>query len=374
MKETDILFFELIRVAIGTQESLSRLPSEAEWEELFEMAVKQSLVGVCFVGLHTLGADSDEGYTQIGMSEDLFFDWMGMAAQINMKNDLVNEQCVELQAKLFESGFRNCILKGQGVATLYGEELSGFHQSGDIDMLVDCNYKKAALFVSSVVGKDVKWAYKDFRLEMFEDTEVELHIKPGLMFNPFHNHRWQKWYADNRELVFGCNPDGQLNTPSIEFNSIYILQHCYMHLFESGIGLRQFMDYYFVLKTLYNSSSKCRTIENFQSLVKQYGMTRFARGVMYIMESVFGFERECLLCEPDANEGEFLLKEIMQGGNFGKFDDRFKTKSGDKEDQMKRFVKRSCLLVGHYPQEALLMLGYFVWHYIVKKIRNKLVI
>ena len=57
------IFFELIRVAIGTQESpstglragLSRLPSEAEWEELFEMAVKQSLVGICFTGMHTLG-------------------------------------------------------------------------------------------------------------------------------------------------------------------------------------------------------------------------------------------------------------------------------------------------------------------------------
>lgn len=366
----DTLFFELVRVAIGTQESLSRLPSEAEWEELFEMAVKQSLVGVCFCGIHQLGADSDEGYINIGMSEDLYFDWMGMAAQINMKNELVNRQCVELQKRLEAEGLRSSVLKGQGVATLYGEDLRGFRQSGDIDMLVDCDYKRAAQFVSSVVGKDVEWAYKDIRLEMFEDTEVELHIKPGLMFNPFHNHRWQKWYADNKELVFGSKTDSQLNTPSIEFNSIYILQHCYMHLFESGIGLRQFMDYYFVLKALSNSHSKCVTVENFQSLVKQFGMTRFACGVMYIMESVFGLERECLLCEPDAKEGEFLLNEIMQGGNFGKFDDRFKKAIGDKKDQMKRFVKRSCLLVGHYPQEALWMPRYFVWHYITKIING----
>lgn len=45
MIQTDSLFYQLIRVAIGTQEppstglraGLSRLPSEAEWEELFEM-------------------------------------------------------------------------------------------------------------------------------------------------------------------------------------------------------------------------------------------------------------------------------------------------------------------------------------------------
>ena len=93
MTELEQIFFELIRVSIGTQDLLSRLPSETEWEKLFEMAVKQSLVGVCFVGLHTLG----DGFTKIGMSEELFFDWMGMAAQINMKNDVINEKCVELQ-------------------------------------------------------------------------------------------------------------------------------------------------------------------------------------------------------------------------------------------------------------------------------------
>lgn len=44
--------------------SLSRLPSEAEWEKLLDMAVKQSLIGICFVGLHSPGADSDDGFTK----------------------------------------------------------------------------------------------------------------------------------------------------------------------------------------------------------------------------------------------------------------------------------------------------------------------
>ena len=119
MSNINELFFDLIRVSIGTQNTLSRLPSEAEWEELFEMAVKQSLVGVCFAALQRLGADADEGFARIGMSEDLYFDWMGTAAQINMKNELVNRQCVELQKRLTAEGFRSSILKGQGVAALY---------------------------------------------------------------------------------------------------------------------------------------------------------------------------------------------------------------------------------------------------------------
>ena len=37
------LFFELIRVALGTQETLSRPPSKVEWTELYAMSKKQSL-------------------------------------------------------------------------------------------------------------------------------------------------------------------------------------------------------------------------------------------------------------------------------------------------------------------------------------------
>lgn len=37
------------------------------------------------------GADSDEGDAQIGMCEDLFFDWMGMAAQINKRNEMMDD-------------------------------------------------------------------------------------------------------------------------------------------------------------------------------------------------------------------------------------------------------------------------------------------
>ena len=44
-------FFELIQVAIGTRICLSHTPSADEWGELYAMAMKQSLVGVCFAGV-----------------------------------------------------------------------------------------------------------------------------------------------------------------------------------------------------------------------------------------------------------------------------------------------------------------------------------
>ena len=40
-------FFDLIRVAVGTQNCLSHTPTADEWGKLYDMAKKQSLVGVC---------------------------------------------------------------------------------------------------------------------------------------------------------------------------------------------------------------------------------------------------------------------------------------------------------------------------------------
>lgn len=81
------LFFELIRVAICTQDSLSYIPKPKEWIVLYDMAKKQSLVGVCFAALQRLGAKADEGFTHIGISEMLYLTWMGMAAKIQQKNE-----------------------------------------------------------------------------------------------------------------------------------------------------------------------------------------------------------------------------------------------------------------------------------------------
>lgn len=76
------IFYELIRVAIGTQDGLLRQPSQKEWKALYDMAKKQSLVGVCFAALQCLGADADEGFARIGICEMLYLTWMGMTAKI----------------------------------------------------------------------------------------------------------------------------------------------------------------------------------------------------------------------------------------------------------------------------------------------------
>ena len=123
------LFFELIQVALGVRICLSRTPNDMEWKALYDMAKKQSLVGVCFAGVQRLQQQRQE------TPEMLYLTWMGMAAKIQQRNEVVDQQCKELWNVLHEAGFDAAVMKGQAIGCYYGE-LSQLRQSGDIDVWV----------------------------------------------------------------------------------------------------------------------------------------------------------------------------------------------------------------------------------------------
>ena len=191
----NILFFELIQVAIGARICLSYAPSPDEWGELYAMAKKQSLVGVCFAGVQKLQTQKQE------LPEMLYLTWMGMAAKIQQRNEVVNRQCTELDKRLKSEGYSYCILKGQGIASLYDEHLRGLRQSGDIDVWIlqnkgETKKERIDRVVRYAKGFDPNshFSGKHIDLSVFSDTEVELHVTPAKMNCPKRNRWLQKWF------------------------------------------------------------------------------------------------------------------------------------------------------------------------------------
>ena len=72
--------------------------------ELYAMAKKQSLVGVCFAGVQRLQQQRQE------TPEMLYLTWMGMAAKIQQRNEVVDQQCKELWNVLHEAGFDAAVM------------------------------------------------------------------------------------------------------------------------------------------------------------------------------------------------------------------------------------------------------------------------
>lgn len=366
MNNINELFFSLIRVAIGTQDTLPHAPSKEEWMELYAMAKKQSLVGIAFAAIQRIANDNhdddDNNHSASGkasedlepcevlakywnMPEMLYLKWMGMAAKIQQRNEIVNKQCIALQKKLADDGLRSCILKGQGVASLYGDYLSGLRQSGDIDVWVDASKEKIVNW-AKMVGMTEEPGYLHVGVRCFDGTEVELHYRPTYMRSLRHNKRLQDFCEEHKS---DWTERHGMIVPSWEFDVVYQLSHIYRHLFGLGVGLRQLMDYYW---TLSNSPVKG---ENFdlQKTLKYLGFYDFAGAVMYVMYEVFHIDEHYMICPIDEKRGKMLLRQVMQTGNFGKMDTEQKEARSTTMGSVKYKMSQWLELVRFYPEETL---------------------
>lgn len=350
------LFFELVRVSLSTLDDLSRTPSAQEWNILYANAGKQALLGVCFAGVQLLKKRGCESVKNLPQA--LLLQWLGMAVHIQQRNELMDKLSAGMWKKLDKAGLDAALLKGQGIALLYGD-MAGLRQSGDIDMWVKGGFGKMNEYIQSTCPSE-DFAYHRFHYNIYKGTEVELHFRPTLMRNLFDNRKLQRWCAECPDFVM---TEKGFAVPPACFNRIFILTHIYRHFLFEGVGLRQIMDYFFVLKT---DKANERENENDIRLLTDLRMKRFAEAVMWVLYECFGLDEDCLLCQPNEKEGRFLLAEIMQTGNFGQGDTRYKGSS-----KFKMMTRHNIHLLIHYPSEVVWTPIWLVYHKIWKSVKGR---
>lgn len=167
-KEIDSKFFKLLRFCIGPSSVFDELLDEEEWNAVHRIAEKQGLVGVLFDGIVRL----DKKH---GPKGSLLFKWIGEAQSIRMRNVLLYGKSAEIAGMLKEDGFRNCILKGQGLSMLY---LNPYMRTpGDIDIWVEGGREKVLDYVNSKCsGQTMRYHQVDYPI--FKDVPVEVHFTP----------------------------------------------------------------------------------------------------------------------------------------------------------------------------------------------------
>ena len=235
------IFFDFLRFCIGSAKEIPDSLKEADWKELYAIAKKQALLGVLFYGIQRLPKE-------LAPEQKLLMQWMAMAEMIRKQNIKLFQDSLKVYQNFENEGFANCILKGQGNALLYPDPY--MRTPGDIDIYLSGGRRKIMKYVDQVCPNQVmRYHHVDFPVMK---TAIEVHFTPSYMFCPIHNRRMQKWF----EEVMGeqCNhrvslPDGygEIHVPQVSFNVIYILSHLYRHIFTEGIGLRQLLDYYYVV-------------------------------------------------------------------------------------------------------------------------------
>ena len=246
-------FFAFLRYCLGYKMDMSRVVAGMNWQELYSFASKQAILGLCFEGIERLGKEYPEELRLNPIGRELLMTWMGKAQQIRRQNMKVNAVAGKLFPMLREDGMRCCVLKGQGNALMYPNPYS--RTPGDIDVWINASRERIMEYAQKrfELGDDIRLQHLETSLD---SVSVELHFFPCSMNNPIYHIRLQKWFRRNADLqcshIVGL-PDGagDIAIPTTAFNVIYQLTHLYHHFFDEGIGMRQIIDYYYVVCDFY---------------------------------------------------------------------------------------------------------------------------
>ena len=347
------IFFDFLRFSISSDSVPPSSLKGADWKELYAIAQKQCLVGVLFDGIKKLPAE------YVGMKKELLLQWMAESQMLVKANVRLNDAAIQVSEWFRKKGFRTCILKGQGNALMYPNPYS--RTPGDIDIWVEGGDKRVISFVRSISPHE-KACYHHIEFPSYKGVEVEVHYRPSFLLCFWHNRKLQKYYERVKEEQFShrvmLEEQGEIAIPTVEFNLIFQLTHIFSHLMNEGIGLRQILDYYYVL--ISDDLSLIR--DRVQKELKELGLWKFAGGIMYIMQVVFGMPASRLIVPPNEKYGRFVLNEVLEAGNFGRHNARNRFGRSQLGHNLQR-VYRDIRLVRYFPGEALCEPLFRIWHF-----------
>ena len=358
-------YFRFLRFSLGLCDGREFLVGESlrgfDWRSFFRFTQEQALLGVVFDGVQNLPKE-------VAPKQDLLLTWMGHSQKIKMRNLLLNKATAHIFQKIKSEGFRCCILKGQGNALMYPNPYARI--PGDVDVWVNASREEVRR-LAVMLAKDKENIGKESlnHIEMsVNGIAVELHATPAILNNPIYNHRLQKWLKRNADLQYSnvvSLPDGvgDVAVPTLAFNIIYQLFHLYHHYLFEGIGLRQFVDYYFVVSKWHTDLTDLTDLAALQRDLRHLGLYGFVGAVMYVLHEVLGLAEDKMIVPMDEKRGRLLLEEILAGGNFGHHAAKNHRGSMTWRHNLYR-LQKDWKLMRYYPGECMAEPFYRLWHFL----------
>lgn len=306
------LFFELMQVSTGQLDCLSRGPSPEEWQELHALALEQDVVGACYQGAVRL---FDYG---LRAPQDLILDWMNEAEDLREQCQLTEQRYQTLLKKISERSLRFTVIGGQGMTYYYCEDLSDLRKPDGMDIFVSGGQERVTKFVKLTGQQEIRDDGNLAFLETWDDTQVRLYYGLRVGNSSGKTKKLNQWLRQNESHLFRY--DGELVIPSPVMSAVLMLLSIYNQYMNHSLTMRALMDYYFIL---HHSDGKFETFRGgltFDDVMKSLGLSRFARGVMWLMQEVMGLERPYMPGESLEEEGRFLLGEISnENGLFARW-------------------------------------------------------
>ena len=371
------IYLEFLRYCLDGTSTLPESSNKINWMEMIDWAESHAIVGVVYGGISDGRSQREDGRSLLHISFEDLMEWVSYAQYIEEQNKLVNLRCVEIVDEFRNDGFDCVVLKGQGNALMYPNPL--LRTSGDIDLWLmpksdgGCKKDDVREIIRYVRSKNPagKTVYHHIDYGLYKDVEVEVHYRPSFLNNLIANRRLQRFLMSEGSKTEEVDlPDGagRIAVPSWTFNVVFQLSHIYRHFIQSGLGLRQMIDYFYLLKT--NTNLQLDGVNgtnntNIPELLKRLGLMEIAGAVMWVLKEVLGLDERYLIAPVDERRGQFLLEEIMEGGNFGmgmRSDAGWLSADTAIGRNFLR-LKRDMKLVRYFPSECLWEPIFRLWHF-----------
>ncbi len=274
------------------------LPSEADWQEVYEEAVSQSVAPIAY--------DGTAGIADI--PKEVLKEFKDYSLAVFLQNDSVLKGQQSVVELLQENDIAYAILKGASVARYYSKP--ELRTLGDVDVLVSkadfentkkllvehgytftreeqnhfhCNFKKHNVIFEL-----------HFEMSDFPPTKLGSDLKAELVNATEHTQK------------VTCFSQAFCSLETL-YQAVSLLLHTERHLIADGIGIRQLLDF----GMFCYENPEFLNDENHAEFLKKYGLYKLA------VVSQELFEKYFLDKQIESQSADLLFEVALKKGNFG---------------------------------------------------------
>lgn len=308
-------FLALLSAGLGNEALDKEFLVNVDWQRIASIAKSQTVLSIILDGLTTQKILKPDRLT--------LMEWVGLQRAIEAENDRQNLAVTDVIKKYRAACLDPILLKGQSVAIYY--DTPRHRQPGDIDLYLHDGYERANALAESWTGavKHEETIYhKSYSVK---GIELENHKEYVLFYSKHNEERWG--YVRN-ELLKDCTEsfllrlnngdESYIKTFNPQMNAIYLYLHLQHHLLQTGIGLRQICDW----ACLWKKREKDIDKDLFLKIVDILPIKRCMTALTWIVVNYLGLDEGIIPLDIKTDiarkDGEFLLRDILDSGNFGR--------------------------------------------------------
>ena len=359
MQQAIEILFLLLRAALHP-ERREQLDDRVvpDWPMIYRLATEQGVSAVAWDGLQRLRAQG--ALTQaMELPLRLKLQWALQVEGIEKRYADQLRSATELATLFAREGIRTTVLKGFSLSELYPVPMH--RECGDLDCFLGDDYERGNR-CAEVAGGAVERSYYKHAHITYKGLAVENHRFCTAIRGRSERKALERRLQQLLSLSDGKRiADTALESPSADFNALFLTAHGFFHFLNEGVKLRHLCDWMLLVKCCGSEIDW----HGYRQWCDRMDFTRFAATMTALAEQLLALAPCALAAEADQRLVERLLADMLRDDqaiyNTGK--SRFKQRLGLITNRLQGHWKYRSI----YRRSMLVDLTAMLWAYNFEK-------